>query len=190
MLAKAPNVRNGWKADIRSRSNRLRGAWLSLKNSEQLAWQAMEEGNYDEAVRLLTPLAHRNSEFALLSLGWIYEQAPPQRRIRTQRSHSTPAPRRKAALRAPLILVVFSWTEGRKRRPGQRSEQVRKKATCRRCLNSDGCCWKVVEVRATLKTAGIGSNEQQNRAIFLLRERFWLSKMTVRGPSRRSCPSN
>jgi hypothetical protein len=44
-----------------------------LKNSEQLAWQAMEEGNYDEAVRLLTPLAHRNSEFALLSLGWIYE---------------------------------------------------------------------------------------------------------------------
>lgn len=33
----------------------------------------MEAGNYDEAVRLLTPLAHRNSEYALLSLGWIYE---------------------------------------------------------------------------------------------------------------------
>ena len=42
-------------------------------NSEQLAWQAMEAGKFDEAVRLLMPLAQRNSEFALLNLGWIYE---------------------------------------------------------------------------------------------------------------------
>jgi uncharacterized protein len=39
----------------------------------------METGAFDEAVRLLEPLAHRNSEWALLSLGWIYETgaAPP-----------------------------------------------------------------------------------------------------------------
>ncbi len=55
---------------------------MSSKNSEQLAWQAMEAGAYDEAVRLLEPLAHRNSEWALLSLGWIYETgatAPPDK---------------------------------------------------------------------------------------------------------------
>ena len=44
-----------------------------MKNSELLAWEAMEAGKYDDAVRLLTPLAHRNSEYALLGLGWIYE---------------------------------------------------------------------------------------------------------------------
>jgi TPR repeat protein len=46
---------------------------MSSENSEQLAWQAMETGAFDEAVRLLESLAHRNSEWALLSLGWIYE---------------------------------------------------------------------------------------------------------------------
>jgi hypothetical protein len=55
---------------------------VSSENSEQLAWQAMERGAYDEAVRLLEPLAHRNSEWALLNLGWIYETgvtAPPDK---------------------------------------------------------------------------------------------------------------
>lgn len=46
---------------------------VSSETSEQLAWQAMETGAYDEAVRLLEPLAQRDSEWALLSLGWIYE---------------------------------------------------------------------------------------------------------------------
>lgn len=42
-------------------------------NDEQLAWQAIEAGAYEEAVRLLRPLAERNSEWALLTLGWVYE---------------------------------------------------------------------------------------------------------------------
>lgn len=46
---------------------------MSLGEDEYLAGQAMEAGAYDEAVRLLKPLANRNSEYALLSLGWIYE---------------------------------------------------------------------------------------------------------------------
>src|SRR4051794_19073312 len=42
-------------------------------NDERLAWQAIEAGAYEEAVRLLRPMAERNSEWALLTLGWIYE---------------------------------------------------------------------------------------------------------------------
>jgi hypothetical protein len=55
---------------------------MSAEDSEQLAWQAMEAGSYDEAVRHLKPLVARNSEWALLSLGWIYETgatAPPDK---------------------------------------------------------------------------------------------------------------
>jgi TPR repeat protein len=58
------------------------GRAMSLVEDEYLAGQAMEAGVYDEAVRLLTPLSHRNSEYALLSLGWIYETgatAPPDK---------------------------------------------------------------------------------------------------------------
>jgi TPR repeat protein len=40
---------------------------------EQLAAEAAERGDYEEAVRLLRPLAERNSEYALLTLGWICE---------------------------------------------------------------------------------------------------------------------
>lgn len=40
---------------------------------EHLAAKAMEAKSYEEAVRLLQPLAEKNSEYALLSLGWIYE---------------------------------------------------------------------------------------------------------------------
>jgi TPR repeat protein len=46
---------------------------VSLQSDEALAAQAMEAGAYDEAVRLLRPLAERNSAYAHLALGWIYE---------------------------------------------------------------------------------------------------------------------
>lgn len=46
---------------------------MSLKQREYLAGQALKAGDYDEAVRLLKSLAHQNSEYALLTLGWIYE---------------------------------------------------------------------------------------------------------------------
>ena len=46
---------------------------MSFENDEYLAGQAMEAHNYSEAVRLLRPLAERNSQYALLTLGWIYE---------------------------------------------------------------------------------------------------------------------
>jgi len=46
---------------------------MTNENSEQLAWQAMEAGNYVAALPLLKALAESNSEYALLSLGWIYE---------------------------------------------------------------------------------------------------------------------
>ncbi len=48
-------------------------ARLNEKNIEQLAAQAIETGNYEEAVTFLRPFEERNSEYALLSLGWIYE---------------------------------------------------------------------------------------------------------------------
>ncbi|MEO6361340.1 MAG: tetratricopeptide repeat protein, partial [Sphingomicrobium sp.] len=46
---------------------------MSFENDEQLAARAIEDRAYDQAVRLLRPLAERNSEYALLTLGWIYE---------------------------------------------------------------------------------------------------------------------
>ncbi|HEX3423021.1 MAG TPA: tetratricopeptide repeat protein [Sphingomicrobium sp.] len=46
---------------------------MSSESDEKRAWQAIEAGAYGEAVRLLRPLAERNSEYALLALGWIYE---------------------------------------------------------------------------------------------------------------------
>jgi TPR repeat protein len=46
---------------------------VSLKHDEYVAGQVMESGAYEDAVRLLEPLALRNSEYALLSLGWICE---------------------------------------------------------------------------------------------------------------------
>ena len=46
---------------------------MSLENDEYLAGQAMQRRAYDQAVGLLRPLAERNSEYALLALGWIYE---------------------------------------------------------------------------------------------------------------------
>src|SRR5688500_3887057 len=46
---------------------------MTVQDDEQLAARAMEAGAYEEAVRVLLPLAVRNSEYALLTLGWIYE---------------------------------------------------------------------------------------------------------------------
>ena len=46
---------------------------MSFQSDEQVAARAIETGAYDEAVRLLRPLAERNSAYALLTLGWIYE---------------------------------------------------------------------------------------------------------------------
>jgi TPR repeat protein len=48
-------------------------AQLDDARVERLAAQAIEEGAHKEAVRLLQPLVERNSEYALLTLGWIYE---------------------------------------------------------------------------------------------------------------------
>ncbi len=48
-------------------------ARLADSAAEQLAAQAIEAGDYEEAVRWLRPLAESNSEYALLSLGWLYE---------------------------------------------------------------------------------------------------------------------
>lgn len=46
---------------------------IECQSDEILAGQAIEARAYDEAVRLLRPLAERNSEYALLTLGWIYQ---------------------------------------------------------------------------------------------------------------------
>jgi TPR repeat protein len=46
---------------------------LADRDAEQRAAQALEAGSYEEATRILRPLAERNSQYALLSLGWIYE---------------------------------------------------------------------------------------------------------------------
>ncbi|MES2452031.1 MAG: tetratricopeptide repeat protein [Pseudomonadota bacterium] len=45
-----------------------------MTSSEQkLAVRAMAAGDYEEAARLLRPLSDDGSEYALLSLGWMYE---------------------------------------------------------------------------------------------------------------------
>jgi TPR repeat protein len=46
---------------------------MTDEENEQLAWQAMQTSSYVTALPLLNALAERNSEFALLNLGWIYE---------------------------------------------------------------------------------------------------------------------
>jgi uncharacterized protein len=46
---------------------------LDVSNAEQAAATAIRSKNYDVAVRLLLPLADKQSEYALLSLGWIFE---------------------------------------------------------------------------------------------------------------------
>jgi len=44
-----------------------------IADEERVAGQAIEAGAFERAVVLLRPLAERQSEYALLTLGWIYE---------------------------------------------------------------------------------------------------------------------
>lgn len=57
-----------------------------MESEESLAQEALEAGAYGDAVRILRPLAERNSEYALLCLGAIYEKglisAPDKRAAR------------------------------------------------------------------------------------------------------------
>ena len=46
---------------------------MTAPDNEQLAAQAIEAGDYEEAFRLLKPMADGNSQYALLSLGWLCE---------------------------------------------------------------------------------------------------------------------
>ena len=46
---------------------------MTYEDEEQLAWRAMEARDFATAVRLLKLLAERDSAYALMSLGWIYE---------------------------------------------------------------------------------------------------------------------
>lgn len=48
-------------------------ARLAIKATERLAAQSIEAGEYEEAERLLQPLAEGGSEYALLSLAWLRE---------------------------------------------------------------------------------------------------------------------
>jgi TPR repeat protein len=47
---------------------------MTAQDDERLAAQAIEARAYEEAMRLLRPLAERGSEYALLTLGWILEK--------------------------------------------------------------------------------------------------------------------
>ncbi len=46
---------------------------MTIADEERLAGQAIEAGAFERAITLLRPLAERQSEYALLTLGWIYE---------------------------------------------------------------------------------------------------------------------
>jgi TPR repeat protein len=46
---------------------------MRVEDHERRAALAIEAKSYEEAMRLLRPLAERGSEYALLALGWIYE---------------------------------------------------------------------------------------------------------------------
>lgn len=45
-----------------------------MKAEEQHAWQAMNEGAYEESAKLFEPLAKRGSEMALINLGWMHHK--------------------------------------------------------------------------------------------------------------------
>jgi len=46
---------------------------MTIADEERLAGQAIEAAAFEQAVVLLRPLAERQSDYALLTLGWIYE---------------------------------------------------------------------------------------------------------------------
>ena len=47
--------------------------WFTGNGQEHRAYQAIEKGDYEEARRLLEPVAARNSVYSLLTLGGFYE---------------------------------------------------------------------------------------------------------------------
>ena len=49
--------------------------WVAGPGQEHRAYQAIEKGDYDEARRLLEPVAARGSTYSLLTLAWLYEGA-------------------------------------------------------------------------------------------------------------------
>jgi len=85
---------------------------VSLQTDEFLAGQAVKAGDYDQAVRLLRPLAERNSEYALVTLGWIYETgatgAPDKDAARSFYEHAFS----QGDATACLYLGRFLWREG------------------------------------------------------------------------------
>jgi TPR repeat protein len=85
---------------------------MSFENDEQLAAGAIEAGAYDEAVRLLRPLAERNSAFALLTLGWIYEAGvtgdPDKDAARSFYEHAIS----QGSISAYLYLGWLLWRDG------------------------------------------------------------------------------
>jgi TPR repeat protein len=68
-------ARAAFEAGARLGNNECASVLTRLNDNvvEHLAIKTIEAGEYEEAVRLLQPLADRNVEYALLTLGWIYE---------------------------------------------------------------------------------------------------------------------
>jgi TPR repeat protein len=46
---------------------------MTIQDDEQIASKALDSGNFEDAVQLLNLLTERNSHYAMLGLGWIYE---------------------------------------------------------------------------------------------------------------------
>ncbi|HYC96135.1 MAG TPA: hypothetical protein VEB39_10600 [Sphingomicrobium sp.] len=58
--------------------------WITGSGQEHQAYQAIEQGDYEKARRLLEPVAARNSVYSLLTLGGFYEWGnlgPPDLKI-------------------------------------------------------------------------------------------------------------
>lgn len=53
---------------------------MNTQENERIAAQAMDAGNFEEAVRILELLAEQNSHYALLSLGWIFDSGKSGKR--------------------------------------------------------------------------------------------------------------
>jgi TPR repeat protein len=51
-----------------------------IQKEEQLAWRLMESGDYAASARLLEALVERDSEWALLNLGWLHDSGHLGRR--------------------------------------------------------------------------------------------------------------
>ena len=85
---------------------------MSLQSDEFRAGQAIKAGDYDQAVRLLRSLAERDSAYALVTLGWIYETgatgASDKQAARSFYEHASA----QGDATACLYLGRFLWREG------------------------------------------------------------------------------